>query len=292
MVKGETYDKQLFESEEFRHFINIFLNKQDGITKGCTLEKDSEAITVNKGKFCIQGGFLKETTGTRNIIPTEAGYYKLIYEIDLSKTNTKDAFNQGNYKFIKALGEYPNLIQEDLENNGKIYQFAFCQFRITETGLQDFKDIRQFIDYGIYVRKNEKGYFIGWNNNNQEISRGDDYQILLNAEESSGDYFSIFDNGKIKVLKDCTTYIVSKIFIDKSAGEGYVLSKIKVNGNIVSNSLERIIERDYTNCIDSGTICKLKAGDIITLTVDYTSHSGNPVIRTGKSFSSISIFTV
>ena len=47
MVRGETYDKQLFESETFRHFINIFLNKQSGITKGCELSKNLQSI-VNK----------------------------------------------------------------------------------------------------------------------------------------------------------------------------------------------------------------------------------------------------
>lgn len=149
MVKGQTYDKQLFESEVFRHFVNIFLNKQSGVTRGCELTKNTQSITVESGTFVIAGGFLKETTGTENTIPNEAGYYKLVYEIDLSKTNTREEFNQGSYKFIKALGDYPELTQEDLENGGKIYQLAFCQFRITETGLQDFKDIRKFIEYNI-----------------------------------------------------------------------------------------------------------------------------------------------
>ena len=96
MVRGETYDKKLFESEAFRHFINIFLNKQSGVTKGCELSKNSQSIVIGTGSFVIQGGFLKEVTGTENEIPSEAGYYKLVYEIDLSKTNTKNEFKQGN----------------------------------------------------------------------------------------------------------------------------------------------------------------------------------------------------
>lgn len=153
MVKGETYDKQLFESEVFRHFINIFLNKKSGVTRGCGLTVNSQNIKIASGNFVIQGGFLKEDAGTEMTIPSDAGYYKLVYEIDLSKTNTTEEFAQGNYKFVKSLGEYPKLTQEDLEKNGNIYQFAFCQFRITENGIQDFKDIREFIDYGIYERK-------------------------------------------------------------------------------------------------------------------------------------------
>lgn len=150
MVRGETFNLQTFESAAFRHFINVFTNKQSGVTLGCEVTQDAQNINVAEGYFFIQGGLLRETTGTANTIPTDAGYYKLVYEIDLSKTNTKDNFNQGSYKFIKALGNYPELTQQDLDNDGTIYQFPFAQFRITEQGIQDFKDIRPIIDYGIY----------------------------------------------------------------------------------------------------------------------------------------------
>lgn len=152
MVKGHTYGEQLFESKAFRHFVNMFLNKESGITRGCELAQTSNSIEVEAGFFVIEGGLL-ENTGTTMTIPNEAGYYKLVYEIDLSKTNTQAEFNQGNFKFVKSIGGYPAVIQEDLDNEGSIYQLAFCQFRITELGVQDFLDIREFIDYGIYVRK-------------------------------------------------------------------------------------------------------------------------------------------
>jgi len=156
MVEGQTYSEQLFESEAFRHFINVFLNKESGITKGCELTQTSTTIEVGTGYFVIMGGLLKESTGTSNIIPTEAGYYKLVYEIDLSKVNTETSFEQGKYKFVKGIGSYPNLTQEDLDDNGNIYQFEFCQFRVTESGIQDYLDKRTFLDFdNIYkeVRK-------------------------------------------------------------------------------------------------------------------------------------------
>lgn len=153
MVKGETYNLQLFESEAFRHFASVFTNKQSGITQGCEVTQNSQNISVSKGYFFIQGGLLRETTGVSNEIPTDAGYYKLVYEIDLSKTNTKDEFNQGSYKFVKSLGSYPALTQEDLNDEGTIYQLPFCQFVITEQGLQNFKDIRPIINYGVYEQK-------------------------------------------------------------------------------------------------------------------------------------------
>lgn len=188
MVKGETYNKQLFESEAFRHFINVFTNKQTGITKGCEITQDSQNITIEKGYFFILGGLLRETTGTANEIPSEAGYYKLVYEIDLSKINQKDAFNQGSYKFVKSLGEYPALTQEDLDNNGTVYQMPFCQFRITDQGLQDFKDIRQFVNYGIYEKKGQILY---------ESEEGTNKDVTLNDTVEDYDKIEIFfDNDR------------------------------------------------------------------------------------------------
>ena len=146
MVKGQTYSEQLFESEAFRHFINTFLAGKSGITKGCEITQGTTSIDISEGYFVIMGGMLKEE-GTSNTLPTEAGYYRLVYEIDLSKTNTEAEFNQGNYKFIKGTGSYAGLTQEDLENDGNVYQFEFCQFRITESGIQDFVDKRTFLNF-------------------------------------------------------------------------------------------------------------------------------------------------
>ena len=185
MVKGETYNKQLFESEAFRHFINVFTNKESGVTQGCEITKDTQNITVEKGYFFIQGGLLRETTGTANAIPNEAGYYKLVYEIDLSKTNAKDVFNQGSYKFIKALGDYPSLTQEDLDDGGTIYQLPFCQFRVTENGIEDFLDVRKFVEYGIYEMKGTVLY------ENEEGTTGN---VQLSDTTEKYEYLEVFWN--------------------------------------------------------------------------------------------------
>lgn len=185
MVKGETYNLQSFESMAFRHFINVFTNKQSGITQGCEIEQNSQNISVGQGYFLIQGGLLRETTGTTMEIPTEAGYYKLVYEIDLSKTNTKNIFNQGSYKFVKALGDYPNLTQQDLDNGETIYQLEFCQFRITEQGLEDFKDIRKFVNYGIYEKKGTVLY---------ENEEGTEGNVELSDSAENYDYIKVFWN--------------------------------------------------------------------------------------------------
>ena len=292
MVKGETFNLQLFESEAFRHFINVFTNKQSGVTLGCEVTKDTQNITVGQGYFFIQGGLLRETTGTANEIPSDAGYYKLVYEIDLSKTNTKDQFNQGSYKYVKSLGSYPDLTQEDLDNGGTIYQLPFAQFRITEQGLQDFKDIRPIVDYGIYINQNERSSICAYKASNQNIAQGTGIKFALDSADFDGNYFDITSNNEIKVLKDCRAKISSKLFVDKSGGTGYVMTIIYKNNDAISRSLEEISGEYYTNCNDTGVVCDLKANDLITMTIDYASDTGNPYVRSGKENSNITIFVV
>ena len=243
MVKGETYNKQLFESEAFRHFINVFTNKQSGVTQGCEVTKDTQNITVEEGYFFIQGGLLRETTGTANSIPNEAGYYKLVYEIDLSKTNAKDVFNQGSYKFIKALGDYPSLTQEDLDNGGTIYQLPFAQFRITEEGLQDFEDIRPIINYGIYEKKGTVLY------EDEEETNGD---ITLNDSIENYDYADIFyvtttgRAGSVRV-KDLSQAISLPIIVTSSSTFVVVCKVIEFEGAIVKKVSEHQYMRNTAN---------------------------------------------
>lgn len=234
MVKGETYNKQLFESEAFRHFINVFTNKQSGVTQGCEVTKDTQNITIGEGYFFIQGGLLRETTGTANSIPNKAGYYKLVYEIDLSKTNSKDIFNQGSYKFIKTLGDYPNLTQEDLDNGGSIYQLPFAQFRVTEEGLQDFKDIRPIINYGVYEKKGTVLY---------EDEGGTTGDITLNDSIENYDYVDIFyvttagRTGSVKV-RNLDKSISLPIIVTSNSTFVVVCKIIEINETAVNKTSE------------------------------------------------------
>ncbi len=146
MIFGNTYSKQTFHNEAFRHFVNIFLNKNNGITKGCEITYTNTNITIGSGYFVIQGGLMREMGGSTLELPNETGYYKLVFEIDLGEINGVEEFNQGKYKFLYGRSAYPTLTKEDLDGSGEIYQLPFAQFRITSTGIADFKDIREILE--------------------------------------------------------------------------------------------------------------------------------------------------
>lgn len=145
MNVGITFDKQILTSRQHAHFQKLFLNGTDGITKGCEVSQSSGNVYVQKGFFVISGRFV-EVTGVETIqtpsVTSGTLYCKTVYEIDLSKVNTESNFTQGYFKTLTSPSGYPALIQEDLDNDGTIYQMPFCQYTKTTEAIGSFLDIR------------------------------------------------------------------------------------------------------------------------------------------------------
>lgn len=146
MLKGHVFKLQTFEAQAFAHFINTFLQGNCGITKGCELNYTNTSVTISEGFFIIKGRLL-QILGNETITDiTNTGYYTLICEIDLTKENTKEALNQATIKLLKDSNNYINLQQEDLFNNGNIYQFEFARFRVVDSIITDLEDRRTFLN--------------------------------------------------------------------------------------------------------------------------------------------------
>lgn len=175
MIKAHSYDKQLFFSVAHRLVNNIFLNKQNGVVSGigneCSVSKEGGNITVKDGFFIVQGGILEVVEKENIAIPSVTNKKaSLIYEIDLSKQNTDEKFNQGNFKIVvSSTSDYPTLIQEKLTENTGVYQVLFANIDITSSSSVTIHDNRFFIDYeGIYdyiskqiiAIKNNTAYFL------------------------------------------------------------------------------------------------------------------------------------
>lgn len=285
MVKGHTYSEQLFENKAFRHFINTFLAKKSGITKGCELNQTSNTMEVGAGFFVIMGGLLEESTGTSLTIPTEAGYYRLVYEIDLSKTNTEAEFNQGNYKFIKGTGSYSGLTQEDLDNDGTVYQFEFCQFRITEAGIQDFADKRTFLDFdsiyqeiddkieeiedgSAFVLKNDINCITAYPSASENNITAADQTITLNASVKVGEKLSLVNNA-IKIGQGISKVMISaNIYYQAyNSNSAYVFPSVKINNVIKARAIESrsTAETTYQTATINNFLADVQEGDLITL---------------------------
>lgn len=145
MLKGHVFKNQVFESAAFAHFINTFLRKNSGITKGCNLSNTTNSVTISDGFFCLAGRLL-EIIGNETVKPTANGYYRLVCDVNLSLINTKEDFEQAKIKVLYDQNKYPELNQQDLDNGGEIYQYEFASFRINNNEIVDFIDKRTFIN--------------------------------------------------------------------------------------------------------------------------------------------------
>ena len=168
-LHGHVFNKQLFSSECFALFIDIFLGKTSGIIQGCELSNTTNTISIGNGYFDIRGRFLEEQGGTDFNIENskEDTYCKLVCEVDLSQVNTTRELKQAYYKILKSTKEYQELIQEDITKDGTIYQFEFAQFKITTEGIVDFIDKRTYIDFAsMYeeIRRDKNQFFIDLKN--------------------------------------------------------------------------------------------------------------------------------
>ena len=155
MLRGHVFKSQTFANEAFGLFIDTFLQGNMGIVKGCELSSTNTSVTVGEGYFCIKGRFL-QILGDETIEVSDNGYYSLICEIDLSQENTKEDFNQGSIKVVSGSSAYPALTQQDINNNGTVYQYEFARFKVTDSGITEFTDRRTFLNLeSIYSKIND-----------------------------------------------------------------------------------------------------------------------------------------
>lgn len=147
MLKGHVFNLQTFTSEAFALFIDKFLNGRSGVAKGCALSSTANSATIGEGYFVVRGRFLQIISGETISNITENGYYSLVCEIDLSKTNTADALNQATIKVISSTSTYPTLTQQDITGTGTVYQYEFARFKVESGNITNFTDKRTFVDF-------------------------------------------------------------------------------------------------------------------------------------------------
>lgn len=136
MIRGITFSEQTFYSADFAHYMNFFLQGGVGITKGCSITNDGTKVTIGTGYF-VAHGRLMNVEAAEVVEATqgfESGYNRIVYEIDLSKENTIVDFRQGAIRVLNT----EELIQEDLDAGGQVYQFPFCHFQWSGAAITGF----------------------------------------------------------------------------------------------------------------------------------------------------------
>lgn len=149
MVNGITFSEQLITSANFAHFMYTFLNRANGITKGCEVSHANGTVYVQKGYF-MEFGRMVQVVGTEEIespdVLSGQLYCTVVFEIDLTQVNTVEEFKQGYFKTLTGTETYPELIKQDLDNGGTKYQMPWCQYVKKTDGISEFRDIREILN--------------------------------------------------------------------------------------------------------------------------------------------------
>lgn len=207
MLKGHVFSKQIFENQIFALFINTFLNSTNGICKkyknGMNLTYTNSSITINSGCVCIQGRFLEEATSTTLPLSTSSLYCKLVIEVNLDEVNTETELKQAKYKILTSTLNYPELTQQDIVDKvSGIYQYELGRFRTSESGISDFYEIKNYLDFdSIYQKLYEE-------NNEQMKVYAHEYTKML---KQLRDEFEEVKNGTAYTLKSDVAAITVNI---------------------------------------------------------------------------------
>ena len=149
-IRAITFSNQSVTSNDDAHIYEILLNGRKGRSKGCKMTFGTDDIYVSDGYFFAANRLIEisstETIATP-IVTSGTTYFRLVFEIDFVKTNTKESFNQGYFKILSSTSGYPEITQEDLENGGNVYQLPFARFTKTINGIGSFISELETIGY-------------------------------------------------------------------------------------------------------------------------------------------------
>lgn len=140
-VRGITFSKQTVSSNDDSQIFKVLLNGRKGRIKGCEMTFGTDDIYISDGYFFIINRLVEvasmETVSTP-VVATGTTYCRLVFEADLTQTNTPTAFEQGSFKILTSTTDYPELTQEDVESGGYVYQLPFARFVKTIEGISSF----------------------------------------------------------------------------------------------------------------------------------------------------------
>lgn len=140
-IRGITFPKQTVTSNDDAHINQILLAGKKGKTKGCNMTFGKDDIYISEGYFFAANRLIQipstETIATP-VIATGTTYCRVVFELDMRKINTNLEFNQGYFKVLSSTLNYPDVVQEDIENGGNVYQLPFAKFVKTVNGIANF----------------------------------------------------------------------------------------------------------------------------------------------------------
>lgn len=113
----------------------------DGILYGCELSYSGSTLTMGPGQMLICGRQARHPS-VQNwaVVGATSGYARLVLTVDLSRTASKDYFDQikDTVEYASAVDGFPELEQADVNVSGTRYQVVACVVSLGTGGITGF----------------------------------------------------------------------------------------------------------------------------------------------------------
>lgn len=112
----------------------------DGVLKGCDISYSGSTLTMAAGQMIICGRQIRHPSAQNwAVVDATSGYARLLLTIDLSRTSSKDAFDQviDAIEYAPSADGFPDLVQEDVNGSGVKYQVVACIVALGTGGISE-----------------------------------------------------------------------------------------------------------------------------------------------------------
>ena len=126
MFRGCTFEEQQVNSKDDGGLYREIFRK-DGVLWGCEMTVTNDTLTIQPGRLIISGRVIRVDGATQIPFtgPIQNGYGQAVLTIDLSKTATKEAFDQIEASVVYSTTSlFPELTQGEINtsNGDMVYQ--------------------------------------------------------------------------------------------------------------------------------------------------------------------------
>lgn len=121
----------------------------DGILYGCDMSYSGTTLTMAAGQLMICGRQIRHPAAQNwAVVDATSGYARLVLTVDLTRTSTKDTFDQvlDTIEYASSLDGFTALETSDINISGTRYQVVLCVVSLGTGGITGITDKLQSIE--------------------------------------------------------------------------------------------------------------------------------------------------
>ena len=110
----------------------------DGILTGCDISYSGSTLTMAAGQLMICGRQVRHPSSQNwAVVDATSGYARLLLTIDVTRTSTKDVFDQvlDTIEYATSIDGFPDLATADINVSGTRYQVVACVVSLGAGGI-------------------------------------------------------------------------------------------------------------------------------------------------------------